>query len=227
MEFTRKSEQTTALDTAVMAVMKDVDYVKKDGTNQQQQYKFASAENIIAEVRAAALKHKLIIGVSYTSVVDLETGQTKSGSAIYRCRVSCDITLRHGPEFEVHTFFGEGADSGDKALPKAKTMCLKQALRQLFLIETGEADADRETPPETVKKDSAEKRIASLPRDIKDGFAWLKQQPEHKTTHAATYRSGVLLIMDANNDDPEALRAYLKDKGYSFSMPMQGEEGMP
>lgn len=227
MEFARKSQETTSLDKAVMAVMSEVDYVKKDGTNQQQGFKFASAENIIAEVRASALKHGLIIGVSYTSVVDLETGHTKSGSAVYRCRVSCDITLRHGKEFEVHTFFGEGADSGDKALPKAKTMCLKQALRQLFLIETGEADADRETPPETVKKDSAEKRIAALPRDVKDGFAWLKQQPENKSTSAATFRSGVLLVMDANNDDPEALRGYLRDKGYSFNTVMQGEEGMP
>jgi len=223
---TRKSEATADLDKAIMAVMTEVDYVKKDGTNAQQGFKFASAENIISEVRAAALKNKLIIGISYISVIDLETGQTKSGTSVYRCRVSMDITLRYGKEFEIHTFFGEGADSGDKALPKAKTMCLKQALRQLFLIETGEADADRETPPETVKKDSADIRIARLPRDIKDGFAWLKQQPENKETHAATYRSGVILIMDTNNDDPEALRGYLRDKGYSFQTVMKGEEGM-
>lgn len=223
----KKSDKTGALDAAVMAVMADVEYVKKDGYNTDQKYKFASAESIIADIRAAALKHKLRIGISYTSVVDLETGVTKSGYSMYRVRVSADITLRFGDEFELHTVYGDGSDTGDKALPKAKTMCLKQALRQIFLIETGEADADRETVPESTPKLTTDARIARLPNDIKDGFAWLKKQPEHKATHSATFRSGVIAIMDANHDDPEALRGYLRDKGYKANEPDIGGDGMP
>jgi len=222
----KKSEKTSALDAAVMAVMADVEYVKKDGTNKDQGYKFASAENIIGEIRAAALKHKLRIGISYASAVDLETGSTKAGASIYRVRVCADITLRIGDEFELHTVYGDGADMGDKALAKAKTMCLKQALRQIFLIETGDADADRETVPESKPKLNNDARIAKLPPDIKDGFAWLKQLPENKATHSATFRTGVIAIMDANHDDPEALRGYLRDKGYKANEPDIGGDGL-
>lgn len=142
------------LHSAIMNVMKDVQYIKKAGVNSQQGYKFASAEDIIGEIRQAAIKHNLRISVSYSSVTDLESGETKAGGTIYRVRVQANITLRIGNEFELYTFFGEGADSGDKALAKAKTMCLKQALRQMFLVETGEADPDRETLPETTPKPS-------------------------------------------------------------------------
>lgn len=201
-----------ALDAAIFAVMTDVDYVKKDGTNAQQGFKFASAENIVSEVRAAALKHKLMIGVSYTEAAELETGETRSGSKVYRVRVKAEVTLRCQGESEIRSFYGEGSDSGDKALAKAKTMCLKQFLRQCFLIETGEADADKETPPETVTISADAAKLKALPQDIKNGFAWLKTISPAQTD--ASYRKGVLAIIDANNNDPEALRSFLRDKGW-------------
>ena len=42
------------LQTKILAVMADVSYIKKDGQNQQQGYKFASAESIIGEVLSVA-----------------------------------------------------------------------------------------------------------------------------------------------------------------------------
>lgn len=200
------------LDAAIFAVMSDVDYVKKDGTNSQQGFKFASAENIVSEVRASALKHQLLIGVSYTEATELETGETRNGSKIYRVRVKAEVTLRCKGESEVRSFYGEGSDSGDKALAKAKTMCLKQFLRQCFLIETGEADADRETPPETVKVSPDVAKLKALPQDVKDGFAWLKTISPAQTD--ASYRKGVLAIIDANHGDEEAIRGFLRDKGW-------------
>lgn len=200
------------LDAAILAVMADVEYVKKDGRNQQQGFTFASAENIVGEIRAAALKHKLMIGVSYVEAIDLETGETKAGSKIYRVRVKAEVTLRCQGESETRFFYGEGSDSGDKALAKAKTMCLKQFLRQAFLIETGDADADKETPPESVTMTADAAKLKALPQDIKNGFAWLKKNSPAQTD--ASYRKGVLMIIDANNNDPEALRSFLRDKGW-------------
>lgn len=200
------------LDSAILAVMADVEYVKKDGKNQQQGFTFASAENIVGEIRAAALKHRLMIGVSYPEAIDLEPGETKAGSKIYRVRVKAAITLRCQGESEVRSFYGEGSDSGDKALAKAKTMCLKQFLRQSFLIETGDSDADRETPPESVTISADAAKLKALPQDIKNGFGWLKKNSPPQTD--ASYRKGVLAIIEANHGDSEALRGFLRDKGW-------------
>ena len=199
------------LQTKILAVMADVSYIKKDGQNQQQGYKFASAESIIGEVRAAAVKHGLLIAVRYTEANDLESGATKAGSVIYRVRVKAEIALSVGTEREIYTFYGEGADSGDKALPKAKTMCLKQALRQIFLIETGDHDADRETPPDSVMTD--EQKLARLPVDVKKSLATLKQSEAFKGVDSATFREGIVQVLEANHGDVEALRGWIRDKG--------------
>ena len=205
-------ENTTEnLNTAIMKIMADVKYIKKTMRNQSQNFMFAGAEQVINKVRAAALKHGVRISVSYCDAQELEPGETSKGSKVYRVGVKADVTLHYGSEKETNTFYGDGADSGDKALPKAKTMCLKQALRQIFLIETGEHDADAESP---MAEDKAEVRLKNLPDDIKEAFKWLKNQPQYKDTHSATFRSGVIAVMDANNDDAEGIRAYLRDKGW-------------
>ena len=185
------------LQSAIIGVMRDVEYIKKAGVNSQQGYKFASAEDIIGEIRQAAIKHGLRIGVSYSSVVDLEQGTTKSGSTIYRVRVCADITLRHGSEFEISHFYGEGSDSGDKALAKAKTMCLKQALRQLFMIETGEADPDRETMPEVIAP-----KKAAIGREVIDQLKAYNMTTSEKKA-----------LMAYHNNDLGSLLRFLKQSG--------------
>lgn len=199
------------LQTKILAVMADVSYIKKDGQNQQQGYKFASAESIIGEVRAAAVKHGLLIAVRYTDATDLESGATKAGSVIYRVRVKAEIVLSVGSDREIYTFYGEGADSGDKALPKAQTMCLKQALRQIFLIETGEHD---ETPtPVSESVITTEQKLAKLPADIKKALAALKKTDQFKDVDSNTYRDGIAQILDTNFGDVEQLRGWIRDKG--------------
>lgn len=192
--------KTQKLDAAVFRVMEKVEYLKKDGTNKDQHYKFASAESIIGEVRAAALAEKLRISVSYESAVDLETAATKAGGNMFRVRVAANIILRFEDECELHTFYGDGSDTSDKALSKAKTMCLKQALRQIFLIETGEHDADKETQPETVKNKVDATALDLLPMDIK------KEMRARKMS-----RAQVEAIYLANNGDPEGIRAALAE----------------
>jgi hypothetical protein len=204
------------LQEAVLDVMKDVEYIKKDGTNSQQGYKFASAEAIVGEVRAAAIKHGVLISIGYSEATDLEAGHTKSGTAIYRVRVKGRLTLHKGTEVMSFDFYGEGADSGDKAIPKAQTMCLKQALRQIFLIETGEADADRETVPEQVAKVPLAQRTKKLPPEIVAHFRALRLTTKQ-----------VEAILNDNNDDPEALRGWMKDNPIPEPlMVKEGEEGM-
>lgn len=198
------------LQQAILGTMKDVEYIQKTGLNAQQGYKFASAEAIVGEVRAAALKHGLLISISYTDVYDLEPGQTKNGMLIYRVRVRAVVTLRCGTESLEFAFFGEGADSGDKALPKAKTMCLKQALRQIFLIETGEADPDRETVPETqtINRAEIESAFKSLPPDVKQGIVAALDKLKVPTEKRAAYIASVL---SENHNDPELIRSWIKD----------------
>lgn len=205
------------LQESVLDVMKDVEYIKKDGINAQQGYKFASAEAIVGEVRAAAIKHGVLISISYHDATDLETGSTKNGTSVYRVRVRGRLSLRKGSEVMDFDFYGEGADSGDKAMPKAQTMCLKQALRQIFLIETGDADADRETVPEQVHKKPLAQRTKVLPPEIVAHFRALRMTTKQ-----------VEAVLDANNDDSEALRGWIADNPVpKAEMVSNGEEGMP
>ena len=62
----------------------------------------------------------------------------------FRCLLSASFTLTHttsDTSIRVAAI-GEGMDSGDKGFPKAQTNALKYALRQSFLIETGD-DPDK------------------------------------------------------------------------------------
>lgn len=203
-----KEQDKSGLDAGIMAIMQDVKYIKRTGKNKGQDFMFATAEQVVHEIRKSALKHGVRIAMSYADAIELATGETKSGSAMYRVRVKGTLTLSKGADKESHTFYGEGADFGDKATAKAMTACLKQGLRQVFLIETGESDPDKVDP--TGNADQEEK-IKALPQEAKDAFEWLKKR-KYKDLSSAAFRNSVIQIIDANQGDPVAILAYLKER---------------
>ena len=81
---------------------------------------------------------------------------------------------------------------------------------------SGEADADRETVPEQVAKVPLAQRTKKLPPEIVAHFRALRLTTKQVET-----------ILDANNDDAEALRGWVADHPLpKTDMPAQGEEGM-
>jgi len=133
---------------AIQAVYGEVGYVQKE-ENRNLNYTFASEAGFIRALRPAFITHGLIVRVVNMGVVQLENYETSKGTAMVRAVITAQIEFIHAPTgtaMQVQSL-GEGADSGDKAVNKAMTDCYKYALRQAFMIETGD-DPDQSQPEE-------------------------------------------------------------------------------
>lgn len=140
---------------ALLSVYREVGYVQKTGKNDAQKYRYAGEADLIAALRPSMIKNDIIFwpsGVERTQEIQIASSQhgeafTKN---VFNTKViaTLQFTFRHVPsntEIKVQVI-GEGVDNGDKASYKAMTGALKYALRQTFLIETGdEPEADTKT----------------------------------------------------------------------------------
>jgi hypothetical protein len=146
---------------AIQAVYGEVGYVQKE-TSKQLNYSYASEAGFVRALRPAFINHKLILRVSNIGIVNLENYETAKGTAMTRAVVTGQVEFIHTPTvtaIQVQAL-GEGADAGDKAVNKAMTDFYKYALRQAFMIETGD-DPDAE-PTEERKVKGMKEEAESL-----------------------------------------------------------------
>jgi len=127
---------------AILEVMGKVGYVQKQrGKNLN--YSYAGEAALIA-----ALRPEMIECGIYSHVTDISyersSYQTSKGTTMNTTVVRGSMRFTHAAsDTSVDSFaIGEGADVGDKSASKAMTGFLKYALRQTFLIETGD-DPDK------------------------------------------------------------------------------------
>lgn len=128
---------------AISWIMEQVGYVQKVKAKELN-YSFAGEADLIAALRPPMVTAHLIVFVSAILELRQATYTTKSGTVMNHATVHGLVTFRHAPSGSdvVVQACGEGADVSDKAVNKAMTGMLKYALRQTFLIETGD-DPDR------------------------------------------------------------------------------------
>lgn len=128
---------------AINNVMKDVGYVKKE-SKRGLNYSFAGEAALIAALRPSMVKNGIVMSVSGIAYERTEYS-TKSGTVMNVTIVSGSVKFTHAETGTHETVFaiGEGADVGDKSANKAMTGMYKYALRQTFMIETGD-DPDKE-----------------------------------------------------------------------------------
>ena len=129
-----------SLIAAQRAIMEEVTYVQKS-TSKGLPYSFLSEPDLIKVIRPAMLKHG-IVGPIPVDVRDLrlQEYETKNHAKMQSAIMIRDFLFAHvdsTDQIKV-TVLGEGADSGDKALGKAMTHGKKYALREFFLLETGD-----------------------------------------------------------------------------------------
>jgi len=137
---------------AIRAVMGDVGYVQKVGkitdNRGKEMYRFAGEAAMLRALRPTMLEHGLCmfpVGCELHETHEILEG--KYGPKASRTvRVVSTYRLAHesGEHVDIQVA-GEGTDSGDKATAKAMTIALKYAIRQTFLIETGD-DPDESRP---------------------------------------------------------------------------------
>lgn len=114
-------------------------------------YTFAGEAAFIDKMQPMFVECGLSWGAIGQQFIEGSDYQTKTGTQMFRVRIISTFRLGHAEsgEFEDYVAFGEATDMGDKALPKAQTIAQKYALRQAFLIETGD-DPDRDASVEAV-----------------------------------------------------------------------------
>jgi hypothetical protein len=131
------SDAKTLVD-AQLAVMADVPYLQKRTSNELK-YTFASEADLIRAVRGAMIDHGLTITPIGAEPVYDGSQVAKSGREMPHIRLRLTYRFSHvsGESVDVETI-GEALDPSDKAANKAMTIGMKYALRQFFLIETGD-----------------------------------------------------------------------------------------
>lgn len=128
---------------AINEVMGKVGYVQKTGYMKNQNYTYAKEGEFIAAIRPAMVEAGLVMFPSGATNVTSDIYHTTSGTAMNRVTGIFSFTLAHASgESVTVTAIGEGADAGDKASYKAMTGAMKYALRQAFVIETGDDPDD-------------------------------------------------------------------------------------
>jgi len=133
---------------AIIGVMKEVGYVQKQKKGTLK-YSYAGEAALIAALRPAMINHNITMQSTYPTV-DFGAFTTNKGYVMNSARVHGEFTFTHAPTETniVVRAIGEGMDTGDKAIYKAMTGAFKYALRQTFVIETGD-DPDKERLEET------------------------------------------------------------------------------
>ena len=123
---------------AIIGVMGEVGYVQKE-TKGTLGYSFAGEAALIRALRPAMIEHGIYANV-HKVTTQREQFTTKGGTPMNVTFIKGTVRFTHSPSdtyIEVAAM-GEGMDPGDKSANKAATGLLKYALRQTFLIETGD-----------------------------------------------------------------------------------------
>lgn len=128
-------------------VMKECNYVEKNGTNTYHNYQYATSADVLAKVNASLVKHG-IASVAVPELLDMVDVTTTKGNTEKLATIQMQITLIDTESGETFTIvgIGSGQDSGDKAVMKAETAAIKYAYMLSLAISTGDdPEADMQT----------------------------------------------------------------------------------
>ena len=142
------------IDDAIDAVYQKIGYVHKGGNvdGGGMRYSFAKESDFIAALRPEMIAAGISQHAKEMAVISNERIETVRRNndgkeySSYQFRVCVKVVYRftHGASktWRDVEAFGEGMDTGDKSFNKAMTGANKYALRQTFMIETGD-DPDK------------------------------------------------------------------------------------
>lgn len=156
-----KEPKALTLAAKLCAITADVRTVVKAGRNQQQNYSYVKEADVSDAVGASMSKHGVFCLPTVQEITEREY-QTRNGNTMNLARVKVQYTFINADNPEekyeaVH--FGDGSDSGDKALYKALTGCHKYALMRTFCIGS-------EDDPETGHEERFSQSAARQPMPI-------------------------------------------------------------
>lgn len=138
------------ISAKMLAVMRSVGHVPKNGVNQFHRYRYVSEADIAKAFSQALVQHGVFL---FSSVLErhCQSYQTRGGKDAFLVTVKLEVTFvdtDSGEHFSA-VFYGDGSDSDDKAIYKAITGAQKYALMKTFLVATGDdVEKDDASPSE-------------------------------------------------------------------------------
>jgi hypothetical protein len=135
-------QQVGQVHKAILAIIKEMGAVGKDGKNEQQNYNFRSAAAVVAACKPLLSKHDLYVAPNRILSDECGKGPNDKGFRV-RQRIVYRFTHIDGSFVDVEVT-GEGVDYGDKASNKCMTVSFKYALCETFCIP----DYDQENDPD-------------------------------------------------------------------------------
>jgi ERF superfamily len=130
---------------ALAAVMGEVQAVRKADRNTQQGYNFRGIDAVVNAVGPALRTHGVVIlPVAEDVMVEHFTTKKETQMRGITLRIRWRIYGPAGDSLEAVTY-GEAADSGDKAVPKAHSVAYRTMLLQALCIPTDEPDPDSQS----------------------------------------------------------------------------------
>lgn len=134
-------KKAKGLHAKLAEVMAEAGRIPKNGQYQGQgAFKYVMVGDAADAIRGALGSRGVSMLPSSVEVVSEAEHPTKSGGTMTTLTVRTTWTLVDGESGEAATIqsIGTGADSGDKASPKAQTNAMKYALLMGFLLSTGD-----------------------------------------------------------------------------------------
>ena len=145
---------TKSLPALLAEVMGELNKpLAKDQFNKQQKYAFVGESAISNAVRPLLAERGIWLWSSEVEREMVPLYTSSSGAQMWLTRVTMQYRFILGEQTtEIQTYSGQGADIGDKGLPKAQSMALKYFLLKTFMLSTGKDDAESD---ENVDKQAA------------------------------------------------------------------------
>ena len=130
---------------AFSSVMAAVQGIGKHERNAKQGYSFRGIDAVMNAVGPALREHGVVV-IPGALDMTVERYESKAGGAMKNVTVHMQYTV-YGPNGDcfVGSAYGESADSGDKAVPKAQSVAYRTFLLQGLTIPTDERDPDADS----------------------------------------------------------------------------------
>lgn len=122
--------------------------IAKKGVNASQHYSFVNESDVSAAIRPLLAERHVWIHSTEVESEMIPLFTTQSGTQMWLTRIRMAFQFIDGEtdeRTEVQVYSGQGADTGDKSLPKAQSMALKYFLLKSFMLSTGKDDAESDT----------------------------------------------------------------------------------
>lgn len=167
------------LTRAKCAVMAQLRTIPKTGHNKFHGYDYATESDFVRAIAPAMAEHGISVRPARITLERLPAPSTKMGKEQWITQGPVVYELRHvsGETEEIHTF-ASAIDSEEKGPYKALTGAYKYALRQAFMVATGDDPEDDGRAAPSNEDDAREFRQAIAGRGVNvdklDG--WLASQ---------------------------------------------------